>query len=371
VGQKTGRDEEHMLQLAGVQVLIVDDSDINLEVARRILEKEGAIVATCSDGAAAVAHVQRHHPQLDIVLMDVQMPVLDGNEATQRIREELQLHALPIVALTAGALLSERQRSIDAGMNDFVSKPLDPMLLVRKVRILVEAARGQSIPLIRADDQAGVSIAGAPLMSSIDEAVVRQTFGNDNALFQSLVARLLREYADLAVPVDSTGEAVGSRHELQHRVHKLKGSAGMIGASAVSKLAGAAEAALQKDRPLEGIMTKLAAALIILRDEMQLLLEGRLDPAPQRVDTADESSSISSVEIEDLYELLQSQNLAALARFSELAPGLIARLGEVEFARLRTSVDQLDFLRAAQLLVDARRADHPASPAFEQAVTDK
>jgi PAS domain S-box-containing protein len=357
VGQKTSLDEGHMLQLAGVRVLIVDDSDINLEVARRILEKEGAIVASCSDGAAAVARVQEHHPQLDIVLMDVQMPVLDGNEATQRIRSELQLHALPIVALTAGALLSERQRSIDAGMNDFVSKPLDPMLLVHKVRVLVEAARGQSIPLIRSDDHPGGPLTGAPLMSSIDAAVVRQTFGDDNALFESLVARLLREYADLAVPVDSPGEGVGGRQELQQRVHKLKGSAGMIGASTVAKLAGAAEAALQKDRPLEGIMTKLAAALVILRDEMQLALERRSDQGPRQGDMGDKTSSISSVEIEDLYELLQSQNLAALAKCSELAPRLIARLGAVEFERLRASVEQLDFLRAAQLLVDAPRVD--------------
>ncbi len=134
----------HTPQLAGVRVLVVDDSDINLEVARRILEMQGAIVTSCSDGAAAVAHIELHHELLDIVLMDVQMPVLDGNEATRRIRGELRLHALPIVALTAGALLSEQQRSIAAGMNDFISKPLDPTLLIRKVRLLVDAAHGRS-----------------------------------------------------------------------------------------------------------------------------------------------------------------------------------------------------------------------------------
>jgi PAS domain S-box-containing protein len=358
-GQKTSHDEDHMLKLAGVRVLIVDDSDINLEVARRILEKQGAVVAWCSDGAAAVAHIQVHHAQLDVVLMDVQMPILDGNEATRRIRGELQLHALPIVALTAGALLSERQRSLDAGMNDFVSKPLDPMLLVRKVRVLVEAARGQSIPLIRADDPAVGQIAGAPLMSSIDASVVQQMFGGDTALFESLAWRLLREYADLAVPIlNLTDEAGGSRHELQQRIHKLKGSAGMIGASTVAKIAGAAEAALQKDRPLEGIMTKLAAALIVLQADLQLLSESRSNQAPQKDKTADDTPSLSSIDIEDLYQLLQSHNLAAVAKCSEFASGLIARLGAVEFERLRAAVDQLDFLRASQLLLDARQIAH-------------
>jgi HPt (histidine-containing phosphotransfer) domain-containing protein len=241
-------------------------------------------------------------------------------------------------------------------MNDFVSKPLDPMLLIRKVRFLVEAARGQSIPVIRADGEPSGPLAGAPLMPSIDPAIVQQMFGGQNALFESLVARLLREYADLMAPsVGLSGEAAQNRHELQQRFHKLKGSAGMIGASTVAKLAGAAEAALQKDRPLEGIMTKLGCALIGLRDELQLLLESRSDPAAQQRDTADETASISSAEIEDLNELLQSQNLAALAKCSELAPGLTARLGAIDFERLRASIDQLDFMLASQLLLEGPR----------------
>jgi HPt (histidine-containing phosphotransfer) domain-containing protein len=192
-------------------------------------------------------------------------------------------------------------------------------------------------------------------MSSIDAAIVQQIFGGDITLFESLATRLLREYADLAVPhVDLTADAVGSRPELQQRVHKLKGSAGMVGASTVAALAGAAEVALQKDRPVEAIMMKLGCALSNFRDELQLLLESRPDPAPQPFDGVDKTSSISSIEIADLYELLDSQDLAARAKCSELAQGLEARLGAVEFERLRASVDQLDFVHAAQLLRDSR-----------------
>jgi PAS domain S-box-containing protein len=266
--------ETHMPRLVGVRVLVVDDSDINLEVARRILEKQGAIVASCSDGAAAVAHLRLHHPGPDIVLMDVQMPVMDGNEAARRIRGDLQLRALPIVALTAGALLSERQRSIDAGMNDFVAKPLDPHVLIGKIRLLVAATRGQSTPVIHADEQPGGPPVAAPMMASIDAAVVREVFGDDHALFESLVSRLLREYADLAVPIpDWSAASVSHRQELRQRLHKLRGSAGMIGASAVAELAGAAEADLQKDRPSGRTMKQLGRALMILRDEMQPLAE--------------------------------------------------------------------------------------------------
>ncbi|MBC8086573.1 MAG: PAS domain S-box protein [Phycisphaerae bacterium] len=133
--------------LAGVRVLIVDDSEINLEVARRILEREGANVTTCQSGIDALQVIGEAACSFDAVLMDVQMPAMDGNEVTRRIRGELRLTQLPIIALTAGALVAERQRTIDAGMNDFLSKPLDPQRLVRTVRRNVERVRGELLEL--------------------------------------------------------------------------------------------------------------------------------------------------------------------------------------------------------------------------------
>src|SRR5450631_3539674 len=171
VFESTNFDELHAQWLSGVRVLVVDDSDINLEVAQRILERQGALVATCSNGEAALAYVRDHHQELDLVLMDVQMPVIDGNEATRRIRHELQLPALPVVALTAGALVGERQRSLEAGMNDFVSKPFDPQALIRKVRRLVELARGEPIPMVILDTQPVSQSGTRPFLRSVDAGV--------------------------------------------------------------------------------------------------------------------------------------------------------------------------------------------------------
>src|SRR5450755_904062 len=86
----------------------------------------GAVTRRQLEKALTQEWLRVHHQLIDVVLMDVQMPVLDGNEAARRIRGALQLKHLPIVALTAGALVGERQRALDAGMNDFISKPLDP-----------------------------------------------------------------------------------------------------------------------------------------------------------------------------------------------------------------------------------------------------
>jgi two-component system, sensor histidine kinase and response regulator len=119
--------------LAGLRVLVVDNSSINREVAERILCREGAEVLTCKDGQQAVTAIRSDPHRFDVVLMDVQMPVLDGYEVTRIIRNELGLARLPIIAVTAGALAGERERALGSGMNDFVTKPLRPTELVRKL----------------------------------------------------------------------------------------------------------------------------------------------------------------------------------------------------------------------------------------------
>ena len=129
-------------RLSGVRVLVVDDNEINLEVARRILLHDGANVETRGDGRSALELLRSAPEAFDVVLMDVQMPGMDGNEATSRIRCELGLYELPVIALTAGALLVERKRALDAGMSDFVSKPLDPDTLVKLIRSHVGGAPG-------------------------------------------------------------------------------------------------------------------------------------------------------------------------------------------------------------------------------------
>src|SRR3984957_19967163 len=243
--------DRHAQWLANVRVLVVDDSDINLEVARRILEKQGAVVACCSDGEAAVRYVRAHHQQLDVVLMDVQMPILDGNAATRQIRQETNLKALPIVALTAGALVGERQRSLESGMNDFISKPFDPQALIRKVRRLVEQVRGEPIAMVILDTEPTRHASDGLIMSSIDAGVVQQMFGDDLPMFKSLLARMLREFSDLALPIEVSSDDQISRSDIKARAHKLKGSAGMIGATKVMRLAGAAEVALEERRPAD------------------------------------------------------------------------------------------------------------------------
>jgi CheY-like chemotaxis protein len=263
--------------LARVHVLVADDSEVNRIVAQRILEHQGARVATCADGNEAVDYVRDHQQQLDIVLMDVHMPVLDGNEATRRIRDELNLRALPIAAMTAGALVTERQRALDAGMNDFVSKPFAPQALIRKVRRLVEEARGQPIAMVSTDRPPDRRSTESRLPASIDAVAVQQMFGEDLGLFKLMLLRILQEYGDLGLTASTPLADPAAVMVLKARLHKLAGSAGMIGAMGVMKLAAAAQRAIEKGGSIaaaKGPMEQLALALVTLQEQSEPLLRG-------------------------------------------------------------------------------------------------
>jgi CheY-like chemotaxis protein len=214
--------------LRDVRVLVVDDSDINLDVTKRILESEGARVSLANDGQQAVDLLQADPGAIDVVLMDVQMPVLDGHDATRRIRGELGLENLPIIALTAGALSSERQRASEAGMDDYIAKPFDAPSLVRSILRHVQPAADASArdaeAASKATARARARATPWPEIDGIDSSDARERMSNDFDLFRSMLRRLLGEFADVALPAptgDSDGFALHAG-----RMHKLRGQRG-------------------------------------------------------------------------------------------------------------------------------------------------
>ena len=115
--------------MIGMRFLLVEDNLINQEVARTLLEREGATVVTAGNGCEALEHLAQVDTLFDAVLMDVQMPVMDGFQATRAIRAQPRFASLPIIAMTANAMTGDREKCLDAGMNDHVPKPFDPLEL--------------------------------------------------------------------------------------------------------------------------------------------------------------------------------------------------------------------------------------------------
>ena len=129
---------------SGLRILLAEDNRVNRFLAVRLLEKEGHQVATANNGRAALAVLEHDH--FDLALMDLQMPEMDGFEATARIRERERgsgMH-LPIIALTANAMVGDEERCLQAGMDGYVSKPIDMARLLAEIQRVQATARAQT-----------------------------------------------------------------------------------------------------------------------------------------------------------------------------------------------------------------------------------
>jgi len=334
--------------LAGVRVLVVDDSDINLDVTKRILEMEGAAVWLASNGRDALDLLRAQPANFDVVLMDVQMPVLDGHSATRLIRDDLGLLSLPIIALTAGALSSERLRAGAAGMDDFIIKPFDAQALIRSILRYVKIEEPQRVPPpARKNPPRAASPAVWPQVEGIDTADARSRMSNDVGLFRSSLKRLLDEFAGISLSAGAPAPDELAVHA--QRMHKLTGIAGMLGASEIRRLAiegNAACKAGERDRAAE-LTARVAAELRTLSASAAPILEAA------RADAEALQPSEAPLEpkaLAHLVDLLRRQSLSALDCFSNMAPQMRRFLGKDTYAQVSEYIDDLQFTEACSVI---------------------
>jgi len=221
---------------AALAVLLVEDNDLNQEVARAMLEAAGHRVELAANGAQAVAICAQR--RFDCVLMDCQMPVMDGLEATRRIRaHEAETNAAraPIVALTANAMKGERERCLEAGMDDFLAKPFDATALLAAV-----ARNATCIAVEPRPAAAPASFDPAALEDLLQVERTRPGF------LAKLAARFLADTPALIASV--AGASAEAAQEAQRAAHSLKSTSARFGARVLAMLAAQAEAAAREGR---------------------------------------------------------------------------------------------------------------------------
>ncbi|WP_146115935.1 response regulator [Malikia granosa] len=252
--------------LQGARALLVEDNEINQEVAIELLRELGLWVDLAPDGAVALERVQQN--PYDVVLMDMQMPVMDGLTATRQIRQLSWLQELPILAMTANAMTGDRERCLEAGMNDYIAKPIDPQDLAAKLLRWVKPSRSRSRRASRrqrstvrpAATGRGVSFAG---IAGLDTVLgLRQVLGRE-PLYQQLLARFASDQA--ATPARLAGAiAAADWVQAERLAHTLKGVAAQIGALELRERAERLEQALRERAPqdrLELLQAGIAQAL--------------------------------------------------------------------------------------------------------------
>jgi len=254
------------IRISGARVLVVDDSEINREVARRILEAEGVKVFCADDGAAAVAWLSAHSQDIDLVLMDIQMPIMDGYCATQEIRNTLQLRTLPIIAVTAGAFKAQQEAALAAGMDGFLSKPYNIAQIVSVVHRHVAHLPRVASAMAPAASQYPARDSGHTAMPAagpgIDIAVGLEAWGSA-ALYSKFLLQFSQQYGQTVIDIQAHIRA-GELMQGKVLVHKLRGSAGTLALTDVYRLAGELEILLAGGATAadcESTVVELAAAL--------------------------------------------------------------------------------------------------------------
>jgi len=337
-------------RLEGIYVLLVEDNQINQEVANYLLLHAGAAVDIAADGKIAVDMLAAAPSRYDAVLMDIQMPVMNGYEAARAIRA-MGLSNLPIIAMTANVMDGDRERAIEAGMNAHIAKPIDvDNLIAALLRVTsggeVREPHERAPAVYRQIDDA----AAEPLPAEVAGIDLRATlprFGGSFANFAALFKRFEQSQGSTLAEVRTLLRA-GEREAAAALVHRVRGVAANLGAADFAAHALAFEQALPGSdgdsilASLDLLETELASLMVAAR-ELQVAPAGVAPAAGADGRTIDER-------LAKLLGLLQNNNLKALTEFEAVRPALMAAVPSELMAALADAIATLGFSTAAGVL---------------------
>jgi polar amino acid transport system substrate-binding protein len=267
VDRKKEQVDEDLKAIHGARVLLVEDNEINQQVALEILEGAGLNVSLAENGQEAVSAVKENN--YDAVLMDIQMPVMNGYEATREIREDEQFKDLPIIAMTAHAMAGDEDKSLEAGMNGHVTKPIDPDQLFATLQKWIQPTEKrvqsqkpetsvegpEAVKAMLAKDELPQSLAGFDLVDGL-----KRLQGNKR-LYKKLLLDFGAKYTQVASEIRETLDArdLKQAHSL---IHNLKGLAGNLAATDLQAAAIEIEKLVKGDQkqtpPVKQLNQKLA-----------------------------------------------------------------------------------------------------------------
>ena len=362
-GRKQQRQEasqEAEQSVRGAYLLLVEDNPVNQELALEILQGAGVRVDVANNGAEAVRMVGRNI--YDGVLMDLQMPVMDGLEATRQIRADGRFNDLPILAMTANAMSGDRELCIAAGMNDHIGKPIDINQLFVCLARWVKPSDPSRYPMEGSEMRGPVSKTDLPLIPSLDLVSAMRRMGGNSKLVRKLIDRFAQTQGD-AMSRIATALEREDRDTATREAHTLKGLAGNIGATELLESAGAAESVLRR-----GPVEALPDALRKMEQDLNSLLSHIANATGQDLEYA--ASPVDLVVDRDVLRQ-EVQTLAALladddSRAAKLADSMAEKLRAVgqgpASLQLQKRIARYEFEEALDVLRTAAQAiDIPLS----------
>jgi signal transduction histidine kinase/CheY-like chemotaxis protein len=335
------------LEATGIRVLLVEDNEMNQQVATELLESAGAIVTIANHGGEAVKILTEgdQAPPFDVVFMDLQMPEMDGFTATRLLRRDNRLQKFPIIAMTAHALVEERQRCLDAGMNDHVSKPIDPdnlfatLLRWAKPRPK-ESVKSQPLP--------------APVGISVDEAILPEIPGvnladglkrvaGNRRLYRDLLGQFAAKQGDAAAQISAALES-GDRQLAERIAHTVKGVAGNFGITGVQSSAQKLEKAIREGQDtVSPLLEEFAGLMSTQVHAIEQALRESAPPMPVEAQSLPFDGEAAAAAVGRLKALLENSDGDAEEAFRSLQEAVGGVVEKPQLAALGASISDFDF----------------------------
>jgi two-component system sensor histidine kinase/response regulator len=344
VARGIGRDEEELQTIRGARVLLAEDNEINQQVAKEILEQAGLVVSIANNGKEAVEMVRQGN--FEVVLMDIQMPVTGGFEATQELRKDGEFKDLPIIAMTAHAMAGDREKSLEAGMNDHVTKPIDPEQLLSAMvkwikpgkRDVSEGVRQLVIGKKEVEGILPSELPGLSIASGLSRV------GGNKQLYTKLLCKF-KEAQETALEQIKEALQSGDMETAARLAHTVKGVSGNLGGESLYRAAAELEKAIKEgkeglDPPLTEFGSQLKAVMNGIRafEESLAAQQGSDKPAAEvRVD----KEAVQPL-LQEMSQLLERDLTEAMSRLEALKEHLVNSSVCEEFQRLEKEVEGFD-----------------------------
>ena len=359
VSIKSGAIKKSASELAaikGARALLVEDNEFNQQVARELLESAGMQITLAVNGEQALTKLRSE--SFDIVFMDIQMPVMDGLEATRQLRCIKALNDLPVIAMTAHAMAQDRQRCLDNGMNDYISKPIDPNVLMGmlvkwiKPRLQAAAEEESSCPQSAID----TNIALLAHLPGIDMRTGLEMCNCKPAFYHEMLVQFLSTKQNEANTIREL-LAAGDRESARRSAHSMKSIAGTIGAVTLSgfsrlledAIADNQEAKIEKD--LRGFEVSLAVVIDglqaafgdeLARPDMAEAIENAVIDLAALRKLVDEASSLLDIDIIHAIELVDELGRYLCCTEMKMLHGDLKRqLNDFDTESARTSLGKM------------------------------
>jgi signal transduction histidine kinase/CheY-like chemotaxis protein/ligand-binding sensor domain-containing protein len=346
------RDNARVYNATGIRVLLVEDNEVNQQVATELLESAGAVVTVASHGGEAVKLLTEGDKadSFDVVFMDLQMPDMDGFTATRLLRGDPRFQNLPIIAMTAHALVEERQRCLDSGMNDHVSKPIDPdALFDTLLRWVQPKSERQPASPQQVAKMALPQIAGI----NVEEGLAR--VAGNQPLYHDLLSQFAAKQVDAAAQI-LAALASGDQKLAERIAHTVKGVAGNLGVTEVEFAAQKLEKAIREGQDsvpelLEQFANTLRVQIAALN---QALLNSELVPPAEVLPTSFNGENVT-LAIVRLKALLEASDIDAQEAFRTLRGVAASAVEKPYLDALGESINDFDFENALLRLDEVSR----------------